>query len=404
LEVADDFSYSGATAQIQRCGFDTVKALYVENMPNDLSYSHNMEWMTYEAIRFINETTAADENFFMYFNPTVPHGSRDVEEAIEDFECTDVADPNYVWASDPWIKGMSEDGGCRAYRDTIVSRADTFEDLGKIWIDDAVGALLHALRDRGVLDNTIFLFQLDHGMDTKSALYEGGVRIPQFVHYPAELAPGTTYDGLVSVVDIAATMMDFAGITPPYQMDGKSWRSSVDDPVERAYWEDERCLFFEIQYDRAVRCGCYKYLDIESSTDSNTYRRGNRYGLSNNVGGNLFNLCNSFGKYELSPRVNKEESTVVNSVQQKKLIDALDCHMTATDANRSPDYTVCGSVPPTRPPTGAPTRTPTKRPKRGNNQKKTKKKSTKKKKKANAGRARDRRLVRILGELEPPAL
>jgi len=318
------------------------------NSYSDGTFSHNIEWMVYEAIGFINETTSANEEFFMYFNPTVPHSSNDVEDAIKDFECTDVADPNYVWNSDPWIKGMSEDAGCRAYRDTIESRADTSADLGKIWLDDAVGALLQALSDAEVLEDTIFLFQEDHGMDSKGALYEGGVRIPQFIHYPNGIAPGT-FDGLVSTIDIGATMMDFADIVPPYEMDGKSWRDAIGNIAEEDYWKNERCLFFEVEQDRAVRCGCYKYLDIHANTGK-TVQRGNTGGMANDVGGNLFNLCNNAGDYTIGMRNNREENTLSNADIEDDLIDALNCHLDVTDPDNSPDYTVCGSTPPTASP------------------------------------------------------
>jgi len=348
-----DYTYASATSTVQGCGFDTVKALYIENLQeeggfnsySDGTFSHNIEWMVYEAIGFINETSSAGEEFFMYFNPTVPHSSNDVEVAIKDFTCTDVADPNYAWDSDPWIKGMSEDAGCAAYRDTIVARADSSADLGKIWLDDAVGALLEALNDAGVLEDTIFLFQEDHGMDSKGALYEGGIRIPQFIHYPNGIAPGT-FDGLVSTVDIAATMMDYAGIVQPYNLDGKSWKDAIGNISEEDYWKNERCLFFEVEQDRAVRCGCYKYLDIHAN-GSKTFQRGRTGGMSNSIGGNLFDLCNNAGNYVTAMQNNREDTTVSDGDAEDELVAALQCHLDATDPDSNPDYSVCGSIPPT---------------------------------------------------------
>ena len=74
--------------------------LYVENLQkkeedfnnySDGTFSHNMEWITYEAIKFINQTIDDDKNFFMYFNPTVPHASNNVKDAINEFSCQDIA-------------------------------------------------------------------------------------------------------------------------------------------------------------------------------------------------------------------------------------------------------------------------------------------------------------------------
>ena len=224
--------------------------------------------------------------FFMYFNPTVPHGTASIRSALTDYSCRDTA--SGTLEEEPIIPGMTADVGCAAYRQTIFDRADEDEDLGPIWVDDAVGAMLKSLKDTGKLENTIFLFQEDHGMDPKSSLYEGGLRIPQIIQYPAEIQAGTTIDAPVSTIDVGATMLDFAGISPSYALDGKSWKSVVGfNEIDLDL--RKRCLFFEHEEDRAVRCGCHKYLALFDN-DSTTWRRGNRFQLSNDDF-NLFDLC-----------------------------------------------------------------------------------------------------------------
>jgi len=133
----------------------------------------------------------------------------------------------------------------------------------------------------------------DHGMNSKSSLYEGGVRIPQFVHYPNKISAGMKFDSPISVIDTSATVLDYAGITPSYDIDGQSWKEVIVDGSEP--WKN-RCLFFEMSYDRAVRCGCYKYLEIYNSRYSNTFRKGGVSGLSHD-GQNLFNLCGNSDSY-----------------------------------------------------------------------------------------------------------
>ena len=55
------------------CGFSTVEGLYVENMASDPAdfdnysdgtFSHNMEWMTYEAVQFIKADDEEVSNIF----------------------------------------------------------------------------------------------------------------------------------------------------------------------------------------------------------------------------------------------------------------------------------------------------------------------------------------------------
>ena len=71
--------------------------------------------------------------------------------------------------SDPVIEGMTAEyaDGCIGYRQTVIDRASSDDDLGPIWVDDSIGALLKALTNNGILDDTIFIFQMDHGMETK---------------------------------------------------------------------------------------------------------------------------------------------------------------------------------------------------------------------------------------------
>lgn len=340
---------------VKGCGFDTVGGLYIENMANgddkefnsysDGSFSHNMEIIAYEAIKFINETTKTDNPFFLYLNPTVPHGSMDVKKALTEFTCRDTPDPNYAWESDPWIAGMSEDAGCAAYRQTILDRAESDDDLGKIWLDDAIGALLAALEVNGELDNTVFLFQEDHGMETKAGLYEGGLRIPQFVHYPDKIKPSTTFDGLVSTLDIAATMLDYAGITPPYHLDGQSWKDAIGDRQEESNWKYGRCLFFETESDRAVRCGCYKYINIDDIEWSTTYTRGGQRGLDTTPGGVLFDLCDGTEEYITDNDNNREASGKAHADDYVKdaLSETLKCHLDRTNPTLDVDNSACKS-------------------------------------------------------------
>lgn len=254
--------------------------------------------------------------FLLYFNPTVPHSSNDIGVALRDFSCRDTA--NGKLGVDPMIPGMTKDyGGCTGYRQSIFDRSTSENDYGPIWLDDSVGALLKALEDKEILDNTVFLFQIDHGMDPKSSLYEGGVRIPQFIHYPDAIRAGTKFDGPVSTIDISKTMFDFAGIVPSYSMDGVSWKDAIAEGSEQSFWKEERCLFFELERDRAARCGCFKYLNIyEQNDSSSTYTRGNQNDLSNDLE-NIFDLCDGSSEYVTDKTRNTEATNLLSSNQAK---------------------------------------------------------------------------------------
>lgn len=162
----------------------------------DSSWGHNMEYVAYKAVEFIEANQG--HNWFMYMNPTVPHGPSVVDAMTKpclitpdgDFSTTN--NPNGVAELNDWcVEGMTKDADgncdCMAYRETVKTRAagsDTDDDLGSIWVDDAIGAVYKALESTGQLEDTFILFQLDHGKAEKDKIWEGGVRIPQFIHYP----------------------------------------------------------------------------------------------------------------------------------------------------------------------------------------------------------------------------
>lgn len=141
---------------------------------------------------------------------------------------------------------------------------------------------------------------------------EGGVRIPQFVHYPAGISGGSKLNVPVSTIDISATMFDFAGITPSYTLDGLSWKKGLENFEHEAYLKSGRCLFFEHERDRAVRCGCYKFLSIFDIDDSTTAWRGRRFGID--IGDeNLFDLCGGTSEYITARGSNMETSNLLLS-------------------------------------------------------------------------------------------
>lgn len=85
-------------------------------------------------------------------------------------------------------------------------------------VDDGVGQLLDALKERGIEDNTIVFFLSDNGgpepkngsdngplKEGKSSLFEGGVRVPFAVQWPGKIPAGQVYDEAVISLDIFAT-------------------------------------------------------------------------------------------------------------------------------------------------------------------------------------------------------
>ena len=97
-------------------------------------------------------------------------------------------------------------------------------------IDDAIGEILAELEAAGKLDNTIIVFNSDHGdyMGAFNLLLKGPFahdsvnRVPFIWADPFEQGPRTA-DGLAASVDIAATILNRVGLSPYFGMQGVSF-------------------------------------------------------------------------------------------------------------------------------------------------------------------------------------
>jgi arylsulfatase A-like enzyme len=142
-------------------------------------------------------------------------------------------------------------------------------------VDEGVGQLLQALTQSGQLDNTLIIFTSDngyfhgdHGLGDKRAAYEESLRIPLLVRYPKWIKPGTKITGDILNVDIAPTMLEIAGATPPAGVKGKSivplLRGKAKQIREDFYAEYvEEAQFQRIPTWHAVRTREWKYVEYK---------------------------------------------------------------------------------------------------------------------------------------------
>ncbi len=98
-------------------------------------------------------------------------------------------------------------------------------------VDENVGRLLDYLESIGELDNTIVIYTSDqgfflgeHGWFDKRFMYEECERTPMLVRYPSAIKPGTRSKALSMNLDIAPTLLDYAGVEVSEDMQGLSLR------------------------------------------------------------------------------------------------------------------------------------------------------------------------------------
>lgn len=112
------------------------------------------------------------------------------------------------------------------YADTPFVRRDWANGLEQMQlVDREVGALLQRLADEGLTDNTLVFFIGDHGrchIRGKQFLYDGGIRIPMILRWPANVQAGQVRTELVSSLDICATVLEVAGAKSAVPLHGMS--------------------------------------------------------------------------------------------------------------------------------------------------------------------------------------
>lgn len=145
-------------------------------------------------------------------------------------------------------------------------------------MDEKIGMVLAKLDSLGLRDNTLIIFQSDHGHSreeraffgggnsgpyrgAKFSLFEGGLRVPAVISLPNKIPAGKVNDQIATGMDWFPTIAELCGVElPKTHLDGKSLVSMImkgeKSPHEIVHW----------QYDKrekgswAVRSGDWKLL------------------------------------------------------------------------------------------------------------------------------------------------
>lgn len=138
--------------------------------------------------------------------------------------------------------------------------------------DSGVGRILRELEQRGLTRNTLVIFTNDNGGEwlsrnapffhRKGTLWEGGIRVPLIMRWPAQLPAGRVSQQVAITMDLTASVLNAAGATRPADAPGDGMDLI---PVARgAKPVVERELFWRVvrpgHNQRAVRSGPWKLL------------------------------------------------------------------------------------------------------------------------------------------------
>lgn len=95
-------------------------------------------------------------------------------------------------------------------------------------LDREIGLVLDTLQQLGLSENTIVVFNSDHGDQLmehgefgKNCFFEASIHVPLMFRFPGRIRPGR-YDGLVESVDVLPTLFELIGLPEPVDCQGRS--------------------------------------------------------------------------------------------------------------------------------------------------------------------------------------
>lgn len=225
--------------------YNTAKMPYLKKYAD--KYPHSSRAYGAATIDFMRESVQLETPFCMAVFYKAPHRPVQPDPMFDDIypETTFRKLPNYGREAGLHFSKHSQLG--RQYERFVswgYSKEETYQQALRKYnqlihgVDYSIGMILKELKSLEVEDNTVIIFSSDngyfngsHGLGSKVLPYEEGARVPLIIYDPRHQKSGTMRrtEALTGNVDIAATILDLAGIKIPSNYDGKSLLPIVAD-------------------------------------------------------------------------------------------------------------------------------------------------------------------------------
>lgn len=133
-------------------------------------------------------------------------------------------------------------------------------------IDSMIGLVMRQLKRQKLHDNTIIILASDNGgpwSRAKTTLYTSGIKTPLIIRWPKAIEPNTVNRQLISIIDIAPTILTIAGLPIPPSFQGEDFFNSllIDSSIEiRPYAFAERNNHGVHLFSRAAISKNYLYI------------------------------------------------------------------------------------------------------------------------------------------------
>ncbi len=150
-------------------------------------------------------------------------------------------------------------------------------------VDDNVGRVIEYLKESGQYDNTIIIYMGDqgfylgeHGLYDKRWMYEESLQMACLISYPNRVDGEQREDNITLNIDIAPTILDYAGVKIPRDIQGESMRPLLEnDPKGEKKWRKSAYYqYFEypkwhrVQPHYGIRSDRYKLIHYYYNIDT----------------------------------------------------------------------------------------------------------------------------------------
>jgi arylsulfatase A-like enzyme len=151
-------------------------------------------------------------------------------------------------------------------------------------IDDCVGRVMQTLTETQQLENTVVVFFSDHGChfrtrmgEYKRTAHDAAIRVPLIFAGPG-FDQSAESDDIVSLIDLAPTLLDAAHVPVPTQMQGKSLVPLLSSGEARRTWDQTAYIEISESYcGRALRTPEWTYCACDPAVRPNEDERGSKY-------------------------------------------------------------------------------------------------------------------------------
>ncbi|SFJ51600.1 choline-sulfatase [Halobacillus dabanensis] len=263
-------------------GVKRLKKAGVEELNNNIDYDEKVIHRTLEQIRTFKRTED-QRPFFLcssFFHPHDPFVI--TEEYWNRYEGCDIPmpavpeeAPEDMHPFNLWIQKHHERDICELTEEEIYNNRRAYYGM-VTYFDHKVGQIIHELERLDMMDNTIIMVTSDHGemlgehgMWFKRTFYDPAAKVPLVISKPDQFLQNQRASQVVSLVDLAATILDLAdvedkeGLTA--EMDGDSFASMLREEEIKDWKNEAICEYYgegPVKPMIMIRKDSYKYVEV----------------------------------------------------------------------------------------------------------------------------------------------